>query len=91
MQNKPDINKVAAKGKRTATGSIKQEINSKTSNETRQFSDIFSGPRPIGIRISHEAQISVATQPGMYRDNASIGLLDHAVKMNHAKYKPAIK
>jgi hypothetical protein len=91
MQNKPDINRVAIKWKRTATGSSKKETKSKTSNETRKFSGNLSGPRPIGIRISHEAQISVASQPGIYRDKASIGLLDDAVKMNHPKYKPAIK
>jgi hypothetical protein len=63
-----------------------------TASETCTYSGTRNGPRPIGMSNSHKAQIATADQPGTYRETISTGPFGHqAAKMNHPKYKPAIK
>jgi hypothetical protein len=93
IQDKTPINVEVTGWKCAAIGSNKKkETKNKTANETCKYSGMFSGPRTIGgRRTKHEAKTTVASQLGMYREKASTGQSEYAVKKNHPKYKPIIK
>ena len=64
MKNKATIVIVAAEEKWIATGRSMHEMSNSRYNQALVASGIvIKGPKQIGVRISHEAQMSITKRP----------------------------
>jgi hypothetical protein len=95
MKNMAVIKIVISGWKWIAIGKTREVIKSKICSGTCTRSGRLKVPCSIGRRISQDAKMSVADQPGKYRERLPIMRLDKAEddvrKKNHPPYRKRIK
>jgi hypothetical protein len=90
-KNTPTIRNVVRGWKYCAIGNIRRQTSNRTPAETRKVLGICKGPSITGKRTTHKDEITVAVQPGIYRETASTYAFDKEVKKYHTPKTASIK